>query len=272
MDIFFPSLTTAGLITVVLWLSKNLIVNRLKCSVEYEFSTRLEELRQELKNSEEKLKHELNLKESELRDLRNGVLGSVAARQAEYDKRRLAAIDQIWSAFIALAPARNVSSVVSKLNIDAINKVVADREKLNKFISGFAGDVSFKSVLSDEAHKSRPFLSPMAWALFRAYQSIVLQDVIRLECLKKGLGPKAFVDNAKIDQLLKIALPDDCGSRSGNRENMLEELETRLLDELHKIATGSEEDELAANRAAKIISLSNELRQSSSKASSVASV
>ena len=100
---WLPSVTTTALLALALWLGRNLIATRLVKSVEHEFNTKLESLRAELrKNEEELFKADLRSKEAEIAALRGGAMTAMASRQVALDKRRLDAVDQLWSALTAL--------------------------------------------------------------------------------------------------------------------------------------------------------------------------
>src|SRR5438105_1233155 len=103
---WFPAITTTALLAAVLWASRELISTRLTRTVQHEFDKKIESLRADFRASEERFKAELREKEAEISALRSGALSVLASRQAALDKRRLEAVDQIWTAFNALSPAR----------------------------------------------------------------------------------------------------------------------------------------------------------------------
>ena len=106
---WIPSLATSALLAAALWLGRNLISTRLTKSVAHEFNTKLETLRAQMREGEERLKAELRVKEAEIVALRSGALTALASRQMAFDKRRLEAVDQLWSSITALAPARSIA-------------------------------------------------------------------------------------------------------------------------------------------------------------------
>jgi hypothetical protein len=83
---------------MVLFASKNWITARITKGVQHNFDVKHEELRATLKASEEELKSDLREKEVEIGILRNTVLSGSASRQALLDKRRLEAVEKIWTA------------------------------------------------------------------------------------------------------------------------------------------------------------------------------
>jgi hypothetical protein len=105
----------------------------------------------------------------------------------------------------------------------------------------------------------------MAWALFSAYQAIVMLAVVQLQVLQAGAGA-GVINKEKIASLVKAALPhysayvDQFGG-AGYHE-LLEELEGRLLDELRNMLAGVETDRTSLQRAAEILRLSNAITES----------
>lgn len=108
MDPWISSLTTTALFAAALWLGRNVISTRLTKSVEYEFNNKLESVRSQMRESEERLKAELRAKETEIAALRSGALTAMSSRQIALDKRRLEAVDQLWASVTALGPARTI--------------------------------------------------------------------------------------------------------------------------------------------------------------------
>ncbi len=118
LTLWFPALTATALFAAALWLGRNVISTRLTKSVEHEFNTKLESIKAQIRESEERLKAELRSKEAEIAALRSGALTALASRQMALDKRRLEAIDQIWASVIALGPARGIATLMSSVSFE----------------------------------------------------------------------------------------------------------------------------------------------------------
>ncbi len=116
--LWLPALTSTGLLAAALWFGRELISTRLTKSVQHEFDKKIEAIRTELRTSEERFKAQLREKEAEIAALRSGALSVLASRQAALDKRRLEAVDQIWSAFNALTPARSIAASMATFNFE----------------------------------------------------------------------------------------------------------------------------------------------------------
>lgn len=258
---WFPSLTTTALFAAALWLGRNVISTRLTKSVEHEFNTKLESLRSQMRESEERLKAELRAKETEIAALRSGALTALASRQMAIDKRRLEAIDQLWASVTALGAARGIAALMSSISFEKAAPITERDPKARQAfeIMGTAFDI--KSLDLSGASKARPFLSPMVWATFSALQAVVMHAVMRWHILKGGLGAKDFMDNEAISKLIKVALPhySDYIDKFGPSVYFyaLEALDDQLLKEIQQMLSGVEADKASIERAAEIVRQSN---------------
>jgi hypothetical protein len=81
-----------------LFLGRHWLAARIEKGVQHRFDRRLEELRAELRESEERLKSTLRDRENEIALLRNTVLAGSANRQSLLDKRRFEAVERVWTA------------------------------------------------------------------------------------------------------------------------------------------------------------------------------
>lgn len=263
MDAWTPSLVTTVLLALALWLGRKLIATRLVKSVEHEFNTKLEAVRAEFREKEELLKADLRSKEGEIANLRDGAMTAMASRQMALDKRRLEAVDQLWSAVTALAGAKGISTFMAIMKFEAVAEEAARNAKFREIFTIMGGAFDITKVDLSGAAKARPFVSPMAWALFSAYQAIAMQAVIKLEIIKSGIGAKDILDKESVAKLVKAVLPHQSGyiDKYGDAgyHYLLEELEESLLAALLKMLAGEETDRASVERAAEIVRLSSEL-------------
>ena len=120
---WIPATATTLVLAGLLWLMRSLIATRLAKSVQHEFDAKLEKLRAQFRKSEEVLKADLRSKETEISALRSGAMTALANRQIALDRRRLDAVDQLWSAVTALAPARVISHMMASIKFEAAAKM-----------------------------------------------------------------------------------------------------------------------------------------------------
>lgn len=270
MDVWIPSFVTTGLFAFALWLGRNLIVTRLTRGVEHEFNAKLEAVRAEFREKDELLKADLRAKEAEIATLRSGALTAMASRQMSVDKRQLEAVDQLWSAVTALAGAKGISAFMAVMKFEAAAEEAARNAEFRKMftIMGDAFDINKVDVTG--AAKARPFVSPMAWALYSAYSAIAMDGVLKLNIIKSGIAAKDLFDKDAVPKLVRAALPHQAGyiDKYGDAgyHYLLEELEQSLLLALRQMLAGEETDRASVERAAEIVRLSDELKAKQSAA------
>ncbi len=112
-DLLLSTVSTTALLGLAAFLVRNLILTRLKASVQHEFDTKLETLRADLRKSEESFKADLRAKEIQIEVLRSGALSGLASRQAAMDKRQLEAVEQLWAGVETLIPLKSAVTVMS---------------------------------------------------------------------------------------------------------------------------------------------------------------
>ncbi|MDR6503548.1 hypothetical protein J2785_006741 [Burkholderia ambifaria] len=251
------SVVTTALLAALGWLCRELIQNRLKAAVEHEFNRKLAALQSELRSSEENFKAELRAKEAQIQSLQSGALSAMAGRQMAVDKRRLEAIDQLWSAVNDLSKARGIAWTTSIIKFDEVSKQIATDPKLQEAFKSF-GEIDIRADLKEEAWKARPHVSHLAWAYFAAFRSIVALSLSRLYLLQRGL-PVDITDHVKVVDMVKVALPHRVAYVEEHGAPalpwLLDELETSLLNEFARMMSGTESDRESVQRAAEIIAV-----------------
>jgi hypothetical protein len=248
---WIAAISTTSLFAAALWLSRNLIFTRLTNSVRHEYDTKLENL-----------KADLQAKASQIDALRSGVLSGVTTRQAAIFQRRLAAIEQLWDAVVSLGPAKSVSAWMAVVKFEAAAKEAAKNPRFREMFS-MIGSIDLNSLPTDQALRTRPFVSPLVWAYYSAYQAIVLHAVVRLIMLKNGIDMVEVIDTKNVTELVKVALPHHVQYIEkygpGAFHYLLEELENNLLAAFQLMLKGDESDQDTLEKAAAIIKKSETL-------------
>ncbi|MDO9055986.1 MAG: hypothetical protein Q7U69_05515 [Sulfuricurvum sp.] len=243
---WIPALTTTSLFAVALWLAKSLIMTRLQNSVKSEFDHKLEVLRSELKS-----------KEAQIESLRSGAMSGLITRQGTLYQRKLQAIDQIWSSVKELEKAKYISTTLGSLNIQECAKESVKNPKFRDFIETISGNFDITKLDMSGSKFARPFLTPLAWAYYSAYSSIIMQAVTVMQVLKIGIdSAEKLLKLENTNSLLKTVLPHrtEYINQHGMsiHQYLLDEIEELLLMELKNIQDGHEDDKENAKRAAEI--------------------
>lgn len=243
---WIPALTTTSLFGGVLWLARSLIMTRLKNSVKNEFDSKLEVLRSELKS-----------KEAQIEFLRSGAMSGLLTRQGALYARKLQAIDQIWSSVKELEKAKYISATLGTLKFEACARESARNQQFRKFIETIGGNFDLARIDMSGSILARPYLTPLAWAYFSAYSSVIMQAVAVMQILKIGVdNAEKYLNCENTNNLLKTVLPSsaeyiDKYGMAGHH-HLLDQIEQWLLLELKNIQEGKEDDKENARRAAEI--------------------
>jgi hypothetical protein len=241
------------------WLKANI-----EKSVQYQFDAKLETLRSEFHKSEERFKQELQSKEAEISALRDSVMGGRTTRQAFIDKRRVEAVEHLWAAFVALSPYYVVSSFMSVLEIENASERAPRDPQLRKFFEILSGSVANVKAPDSLPKIEQLFVSPLAWAYFSAYQTVVMIAYAVAKALEAGLEDvHKLVKMNGANKMLKTALPhqseyiDKYGFKGYHF--LLDELEGKLILALRQTLEGEELDQASIIRSAEIIKMVKEV-------------
>jgi hypothetical protein len=228
--------------------------------VQHKFDQKLEAAKTELRKNEEAFKGDLRAKEAEISALRDAVLSGREQRQALLDKRRIEAVERIWEAAGRLAPFHLASATMARINFDEAAKRAPRRPELRNFFNLIAPTSHLDPFKTEKkAIHEQPFLSPLAWAYYSAYQSILMGAYLEARMLAEGVedaGKLLKRDHAK--ELLKAALPHQREFIETNDPSaynfLLDELKDCLLAELKRMLDGKEADRDAIDHAKQIAS------------------
>ncbi len=261
---WIPPISTIAGLGFIGWLLRNWISTRLAKSVGFEFDRKLELLKAEYRINEERFRADLRGKEVEIATLRAGAMAALSNRQIAVDKRRLDAIEQLWASVLSLSKARGISLLMSGLKFDAVAERAEYDPKMRDFLVTIGGGFNLSTDLRlDEASKARPFVSPLAWAIFVAIAGIISNGVMKWHVAQGGLGAKDFSDHSALAKVIKTALPDYPSTLDGKGVTdlhfLVEELELKLLAEFRVMMGGAEVDRESIQQAAEILKYSEEL-------------
>ena len=254
IEAWFPPLATISALGMIGWLFRNWIITRLKASVSYEFDSKLESLRADLR-----------IKEAEIATLRASAMTALSNRQISIDKRRLEAIEQLWSSIISLTKARGISKMMSCFDYERVAVYAQKNESMRETLSVLGGNFDFtKDLKQDDASLARPFVSPMAWAIYSALVAVIANGVIKWHVAKSGLGAKDFTDRDATNKMMKAALPEYSAyiEKYGpiSYHPLIEILELKLLNEFQVMMSGAEADKASIDQAAEILKYATEIQ------------
>jgi hypothetical protein len=104
------------------------------------------------------------------------------------DKRKLEAVERIWTSLTRLAPFAGVSRMMVGIDFDEAAKRAPDAPNLRQFFNMIAKPSLVDSF--DKEHPAiheQPFLSPLAWGYYSAYSAIVMGAYSTARILTEGV-------------------------------------------------------------------------------------
>jgi len=269
IDILLTTTSTSLLIGVVIYLTRNLIATRLTKSVQHEFDTKLSDVNSRLRISEESFKADLIRKQAEIQVLQNGAIQGRLNRVITLDKRRLEAVDQMWGAVHGLSFAKGVAGSMAVFDWDKISQEVTRNPRAKEMFTAFKVDANKANEPIKLAQQARPFITPVAWAYYAAYQAIVMHALALVKMLEFGLDARKFMKSDNLISLIKTALPhcseyiDQHGPSAAYY--LLDQLENSLLEELRSMLDGAATDLAEVVRADQILREASRVNQAVSE-------
>lgn len=254
-EIVLPFLSSGLFFTIafaVLYYFRDQLTTYLHSRIKHKFNRELETLRSELARDRETLQA-----------LRVGALGVRAQRQSIIDQRRVEAVDQLWAAVKELNKLRWICGAMASVKWPEAAEMAATDVRAQRMFQTIAGNKTNEKV-SHGAHGSRPYVSPLAWALFSTMQTVLGFSLMQMTVLRTGVGPEIVADQEKIFAPIIAALPDfkDIVEKHGHTSFpfIVEILEERILNELRKTLDGGEADAAEVRRASEIERLVREAK------------
>lgn len=263
MEALLASGGTAALFSLVIWLARNLLVTRLTKSVEHEYARLLESYKADLRSAEEEFKAELKAKELEISALRNGVLAAVSSRQLLMDKKRLEAAEEIWASVMSLGTFKFVSGWMANIKFEEAANAAKTDPNIRRLVE-VLGDQFDPEQMKEKLVpcRARPFVTPLLWASYSAYSAVMMQAVMQAFAIKHGVDPK-LITSDKSSEILKLVLPhqSDYIDKYGaaGYHYLIEEIEQKIIYEIHQTISGAETDEAGIKQAAAVIKKCSEV-------------
>ena len=263
---WLPSISTTSVFAAIVWFGRKSISEWLTHSIRHEYDHKIETLKSSLRQ-----------RETQIEALRGGALSSVLNRQNLLYEKQLNAAEVIWRIVISLSPAKSISFTMALVDFKKIIDVASINPKVKEMFQQIGNDFNWTTINTKEAVFVRPFLSPTVWALYFAYESILMNAVSKYEILKLAdpiLKPQIkdiadYFTSAPVINLIKEALPYRKEYIEKNKDSafhsLLEELESKILEEIKLMLKGDQVDKEGLEQAAQIIKAAEAVNESISK-------
>jgi hypothetical protein len=110
-------------------------------------------------------------------------MSGLFARQGKLYERQILAIDQMWESVIELEKAKAISAYVAVFKFEECASEAAKNEQFRKIFEVIGQGFDLEKVNLSGAQKARPFLTPLAWAYYSAYASVLGLAATKLNLL-----------------------------------------------------------------------------------------
>ncbi|HDZ9496876.1 TPA: hypothetical protein RU013_003682 [Vibrio cholerae] len=260
---WIPAISTTTLLAAVLWLTRNLISTRLTNAVRHEYDNKLETLKSEFNQKQELLKADLRAKELQLESIKSVALSGITQRQTALFDKQVTAIEVLWSQIVDLAPVKGAAQSLAVIKFDVAIKTAAENGNAREMFEMLGKHADLEALDIRASNKARPFISPVAWAYFYAYTSILRHVVFKFHMLKKGLDYPELITTDNLKKVIVAVLPhqkeyvDTVDPEA--YFHLLDELESLMLIAFDNTLKGVQEDKEALLQAAKIVKASEDL-------------
>jgi len=262
---WIPAISTSSVLTIIGAIVGTYYKAKVEKGIQHNFDEKLEALKAQLRRDEEQLKADLRARDDEIAALRSGALSGMASRQAALDKRRLEAIEKVWSTVIDRWQWKNLAKMVGSLKMDVALNAAAQQNDEGRKIRLFAETIWKASGLDNDnlratteyIDKERPFLSPMTWALFSAYRQVLNLPAVQVMVMRTGVEPKILADAKPIIDMVRTALPhysdylDQFGT--SGLSLLIDDLEEKILAEIVASLKSTASDDKTVAQAAAIL-------------------
>jgi hypothetical protein len=243
------------------FLFRNYVKAWITNGIQHSFDAKLEAIRAELREKEDKIKA-----------LRQIALSGATSRREALDKRHLEAVDKLWNGVIALGTLKLASKYMETVNFEESAKLAPTDANVRKLFETIGKLFNENTIPKISPAAERPYLSERAWALFSAYQAILSLAVVQIKALELGVPNSAKLLNFKvIDNLVHVALPhqmpllEQYGTSACHY--LVEELEQALLSELRRSLNEPSASREDVQTAAEILAISDTIMKDVATAS-----
>jgi hypothetical protein len=247
-----------AVLAIAVFAGRNWIKAGIEKSVQHKFDEKIGSIRTELRKNEELFKSDLRAKEAEISALRDGALSGRAQRQALLDKRRIEAVERIWLAVFALGPYKVVSASMAIFKFDEVGKRAPHDPKVRQLFEMIGRPVSGETKNLHNMAVEQLFISPLSWAYFSAYRTVVVYGYMQVKILEIGIEePCKYLNSDNVRRLLKATLPHQKEFIDKNEPTtyyyLLDEIEQALLSELNNMLEGRDIDQTTIDQSREIM-------------------
>ena len=275
-DFIITILSSAGvsgfLAVVLIWLSKNWLSERLRHSIEHEYSQKLETYKAALKAEHDTALERLRATFSQNQAIQSVATSTFMAINIASHDRRVKAVETYWSAIVNIRD--------NTPNALAILDVILPEEYptllTNPNSKAALDELSISSIIkkvieiSEEVEKIRPFVGEYLYSLFFAYRALMSRiSYLLAEGRDKGQISIWYEDKG-IRRFLSILMTQEeiekfDGMPITKISYIRDLVEQKMIRHISKMITGESDSELSLGQARKIAEATSQLERKTYK-------
>lgn len=271
---WIAAITSSTSVAILSFLFGTYYKSKIEKTIQHNFDVKIESIKTHLRREEEKFRSEVKARDEQISAIRNGALSNLASRNSIIDKRRLEALDKIWSHAVSMSSLKVVANFFQYINLDSTLEAATESSSEGTKVRQFAD--TLWNTFNLDAHKvnvfpntERPYVSPMVWALFTAYSTAIRMPLVYIMAMRSAISASSMKDQKEVLETIKIALPQHGELIEKFGINclpfLIEELEKSLLYEIQKSLIDTEIDQSNLKQAADIINAANKIMNTQSQ-------
>ncbi len=214
-------------VTLVSFLGGTFFRAWIEKSIEAKFDRDIEDIRSQMRQSDRRVEA-----------IRDSALSAAAHSNDILTKRRIDAIERLWASAAGLRRFKFGASAAQKINMEEAIEIAGQQDAEGQAVREFAEQILKattleKAPMPDSPDAERLFVSPLAWALFSTYRSVLALALMQLTAMRAGVGKSFLKRPDDLIEAVKTALPHQSGfiDRYGvdGLNFLVEELEEKLF-------------------------------------------
>lgn len=250
---------STALASVIIFLTRNWISERLRQSIKHEYDLKLTHLNNELKAESEKnallLRNSIE-KEAEKVRLANA---SISQTQSYSIERKLSATETLWEG--VLATRKNIPVVMGFIDILTEDEYSSMKDHRN--FQAMVGELSTPKITQmyednvGSRERVRPYVGEYTWALVSTYQAIILRTALLIQMSQEDSNKLNWHLDSGIRQLLNSALSKSeiekfDATKIGKVNWIQRKFEFKILNAMQVVISGEQFGEEALIQAQKM--------------------
>lgn len=238
------------------------------------FEKQLENLRSDLRRSEDSFRSELQSKERHFSTLVESTLSARATRSDKVAGRKIEALESIWMKFHELSSLKFASTIYQTFKVEALEKEALRNVNLRKMLEQMLQQDLAEVAKNGRVSFERIYVPDIINAIHSAYFSILFTISLHLKTISFGMEDAGKLFNwDKIKQTVLAILPHQKEFLEKYGESglpyLLEDIERLMLQEVRAALDGKLDDNDSLERARAILESARVLSESTQAQSSI---